>query len=155
MVNYADPQHGSTRAISHHQQHNGFLGDVEWKTSGHVEPADSYASASQIRQTNAVETSVAFKATYCLYGRSSNNRSCDQVWAPLMQQGVTGSLVAMKNDNGIGGEPGGGWSFANTAAGGHQGTLAAPQGPASRSPSATGSPPPTSRPLYCRLQPSA
>lgn len=112
--------------LVHEAEHLGLYGDVEWKTApSHIEPAEFFATSSQIREVNSVETSFAVNATYCVYGRSSNNRQCDNVYSTWVNalDGLTliSGLVGMDNDNTLQGDSGGGWSFSTEAAGGHRG----------------------------------
>ena len=62
---------------------------------------------------------------YCIYGRSSNNRECDEVYSDFVNAISGGtlisSLVGMTDDNTIGGDSGGPWSFGTEATGGHRG----------------------------------
>ena len=117
--------------LTHQSEHRGVWGDVEWKTSTHIEPAQFYASATDVRNVNAVEAraNISVGETVCQYGRFSNSRNCS-----LEVQGVSQActnrgvfndrLVLMNGDVGIPGDSGGGWSFANTAYGSHKGNCA-------------------------------
>lgn len=40
--------------MTHQGEHNGFFGDFEWKTTPHIEPAEFYATATQVRAVNSV-----------------------------------------------------------------------------------------------------
>lgn len=46
-------------ALSHRGEHNGDYGDVEWKSSGHLEPAEYWADVSDLRDVNAVTPSFS------------------------------------------------------------------------------------------------
>ncbi len=91
----------------------------------HIEPAESYATATQIREVNSIDGAFANGATYCVYGRSSDNRACDTVywtWAhSLSGATIISGLVGMSNDNKVPGDSGDGWWFNNEAAGVHRG----------------------------------
>jgi len=118
---------GAGRA-SHVKQHRGEWGDIEWKTTNHVEPAEFYASSSTRRVTRAVEpiANISQGESICLYGRSSNRRNCS-LRVERLSQACTNSgvwnnrLVLMDGDIGIGGDSGGGWSYNTTAFGSHKG----------------------------------
>ena len=123
------PNHG-THALSHRAQHLGSWGDVEWLSSAELEPDDFYADSSTIRDVAAVEArgNISLGESVCQYGRASNQRDCSLDVADLSEActdsrtGVTVSrLVVMNGDTAIGGDSGGGWSFGNTAFGGHYG----------------------------------
>lgn len=121
------PGHG-IHALVHQAQHRGQWGDVEWKTSAEAEPDDFYATATDIRDTAAVEprANISVNEPICAYGRSSNDRDCslevEDVSQACTNSGVFNDrLVMMNGDTQIGGDSGGGWSFGNTAYGGHKG----------------------------------
>lgn len=116
-------------ALTHQAEHRGQWGDVEWKTSAsHIEPAQFYASATDLRQVNAVEprASITVGEAICVYGRSSNSRNCSTtVFRTSVSCTVDGvfndRLVAMNTAVTIGGDSGGGWSFGTRAYGSHKG----------------------------------
>ena len=116
-------------ALTHQAEHRGQWGDVEWKTSAaHVEPAEFYASSTDLRQVNAVEprASITVGEAICVYGRSSNSRNCStNVLRTSVSCTVDGvfndRLVAMDAAVTVGGDSGGGWSFGTTAYGSHKG----------------------------------
>lgn len=115
--------------LTHQGQHRGQWGDVEWKTSTHIEPDDFYASSSSVRDVAAVEPrgSLTVGESVCVYGRSSNSRDCsDTVYRTSISCTNSGvfndRLVAMNfKRTTIGGDSGGGWSFNFTAFGSHKG----------------------------------
>ncbi|GAA1673551.1 hypothetical protein GCM10009830_19840 [Glycomyces endophyticus] len=115
-------------ALTHRQEHIGRYGDVEWKTSTHAEPAKFYPSAGTLRTTREVELLVemSLNESVCLYGRSSNDRDCGSLIKSRAHSctidgvGVR-NLIRTNRDIGIGGDSGGGWSYASTAYGGHTG----------------------------------
>ena len=103
-------------------QHIGLSGDVEWHVpSVHQILPEYYASPSDRRQVNSVETTAAVNNTYCLYSRMQGTRTCDQVYstyiATLTGVGLATNLVGMDDMNGIGGDSGGPWSYGTEAAG--------------------------------------
>jgi hypothetical protein len=108
------------------QEHIGQWGDVEWYTTNEAEADDFYADEfNNIRDVAAVEprANIAIGEAICFYGRASNHRDCSltvenpNVWCPFGPE----KLVQMNGDVTIGGDSGGGWSFGNTAYGGHYG----------------------------------
>jgi hypothetical protein len=116
-------------ALTFRGEHLGVFGDVQWHTSADVEPDDFYATATSIRDVAAVESwfGLVFGSWWCVYGRSSNSRSCDDVYSTFAVTFALGnlvsSLIAMRHDNTVGGDSGGTWSWGNTAAGVHQGDI--------------------------------
>lgn len=120
-----------TWGLTHQSEHRGVWGDVEWKTSSHVEPAQFFASATDLRDVTAVEAraNISVGETVCQYGRFSNSRNCSlevqDVSQACTNSGVFNDrLVLMNGDVGIPGDSGGGWSFGNRAYGSHKGNCA-------------------------------
>lgn len=124
---YRQPTDGLTYGLTHQGQHNGLLGDFEWKTTPHIEPAEFFATATQVREVNSVSSLLPENTPSCVYGRSSNARACDQVFSNFVIATVNGItnffLMAMDNDNTIPGDSGGPWSFATIADGIHKGDI--------------------------------
>ena len=124
---YEQPSDGLVYSLTHQLQHVGTWGDVEWKTSPHWEPAEYYATATQVRDVTSIEPwwGIAVNDWVCVYGRSSNSRSCDQVYATFVTvttaAGTASCLIAMDDDSTIGGDSGGPWSFGTEAFGTHKG----------------------------------
>jgi len=120
-----------TWALTHVDEHLGNWGDVEWKTSTHVEPDDFYATSTEIRDVADVElvSEITVNEFVCVYGRQSNSRDCNQrvldgVTNAVVQGEVVSHLVAM--DSGattVQRDSGGGWSMVNTAFGSHVGKV--------------------------------
>lgn len=115
-------------ALTHRAEHRGQWGDVEWKTSAHIEPAQFYASSTDVREVNSVEPRAAITVgeAICVYGRSSNSRNCStNVHRTSVSCTVNGvfnnRLVAMDAAVTIGGDSGGGWTFGTRAYGSHKG----------------------------------
>ena len=116
-------------ALVHQGEHRGQWGDVEWKTSTHIEPDDFYATATEVRDVAAVEPrgNITVGEAVCVYGRSSNSRDCShtvfRTSISCTNSGVFNDrLVAMNAKNTtIGGDSGGGWSFNFRAYGSHKG----------------------------------
>ena len=110
-------------------QHLGPLGDTEYHTTTHIEPAEFYASSGQIREVNAWHWTWSMPGSaVCRYGRSSNIRTCNHtvlnIGVTVNQNGtLVGSMVTASNHSGIGGDSGGGWSWGNTAWGIHSGSI--------------------------------
>ena len=124
---YNPPNGDDDYDIDFQDEHLGLFGDMQWHTSDHVEPAEYYATSTEIRDQDSVEPflGITNNSDYCIYGRSSNNRECDEVYSDFVNaiSGLTliSSLVGMTEDNTIGGDSGGPWSFGNEATGGHRG----------------------------------
>lgn len=119
------PGHGVHAAVVK-QRHEGQWGDVGWYTTNENEADDFYADEfNNIRDVAAVEprANIAIGEAICVYGRASNHRDCSltvenpNVWCPFGPE----KLVQMNGAVTIGGDSGGGWSFGNTAYGGHFG----------------------------------
>lgn len=115
-------------SLTHVAEHRGQWGDVEWKTSTHFEPAQFYASATDLREVNSVEprSSITAGESVCVYGRSSNSRNCGlTVYRTSVSCTVNGffndRLVAMNGTATIGGDSGGGWTFGTRAYGSTKG----------------------------------
>ncbi len=116
--------------LFHRGEHCGSHGDVEWKSSNHFELAEYWASPSDRRDVNSSETWYSVNNVYCVYSRMQGTRSCDRVYSTSVNQtGSSGAcngvqakrLVAMDNDNTVGGDSGGPWSYSTKAAGIHKG----------------------------------
>lgn len=125
-INEIDEPGFGVFSLTHQNEHRGAWGDIEWKTAtAHIEPAEFYASATEVRQVNAVEprASITVGEAICVYGRSSNSRYCGStVHLTSVSCTVNGffndRLVAMNNNSTtIGGDSGGGWTFGTTAYG--------------------------------------
>jgi hypothetical protein len=105
-------------------EHLGGWGDVGWFTTAQTEADDFYADAATIRDVASVESAANFSVgeVICGYGRASNDRDCSlAVRDTSIVCGGLNRLVQMNGDTLIGGDSGGGWSFADRAFGGHQG----------------------------------
>ena len=122
---YQQPEDGLTYGVVHQAQHLGLFGDFEWKTSNHIEPAEFFATNTEIRNVNSVTPafSLPVNTPSCIYGRSSNLRACDQVFSTFVVSAGISSLYAMDGDHTIGGDSGGPWSFATIADGIHRGDV--------------------------------
>lgn len=109
-------------ALYHRAEHCGSHGDMEWKTTAHVELAEYWASPTNRRDVNSVETWYSNNNVYCLYSRMQGTRTCDRVYShSVSQSGCQGRkayrLVAMDHNRGIGGDSGGPWSYGTKAVG--------------------------------------
>lgn len=129
-INEIDEPGVGAFGLTHQGEHRGQWGDVEWKTSAsHIEPDDFYATATEVRDVQAVEprANITVGESICVYGRSSNSRDCShtvlRTSISCTNSGVFNDrLVAMNAKNTtIGGDSGGGWSFNFTAYGSHKG----------------------------------
>lgn len=123
--------------LIHRAEHRGQWGDVEWKTSLHMEPPDAhiehpaafYASETEVRAVAAVEpqANITVREAICVYGRSSNAQDCShtvyRTSISCTSNGVFNDrLVAMNAKNTtIPGDSGGPWYFNFTAYGSHKG----------------------------------
>ena len=123
--------------LIHRAEHRGQWGDVEWKTSLHMEPpaahvehpAAFYASETEVRAVAAVEpqANITVREAICVYGRSSNAQDCShtvyRTSISCTSNGVFNDrLVAMNAKNTtIPGDSGGPWYFNFTAYGSHKG----------------------------------
>jgi hypothetical protein len=111
--------------LTHQGEHRGVWGDVEWKTSTHIEPDDFYASSIEVRDVTAVEprANITIDEYICVYGRGSNVRDCSEsvlhTSVSCTINGVSNSrLVAMDANYTAGpGDSGGGWSMNTKAYG--------------------------------------
>ncbi len=117
-------------SLSHRGEHCGSHGDVEWKSSSHFELAEYWASPTDRRDVNSRETWYSVNNVYCVFSRMTGTRTCDRVYSTsVSQKGSSGAcngvkakrLVAMDEDNTVGGDSGGPWSYSTEAAGIHKG----------------------------------
>ncbi len=113
---------------------NGTGGDVEYHTTTHPEDDDFYSDATTIRDvTGTKSTSTMVGGSICVYGRSSNVRTCNHI---VEATGVTATgggvtvtkLVRTDSTSTTGGDSGGGWSVGGTAWGIHMGQDSAGKG---------------------------
>jgi hypothetical protein len=99
---------------------------MEWHTTAHSEPAHFWADASDSRDPETLKVRWAKNEFACGYGRSSNDRSCDQIRSTYVimwtSSGLAFDLVSMDENNMIAGDSGGGWSYVNEVIGVHRGT---------------------------------
>ena len=121
---YIPPSGAPSYSLSQQNVHVGGLGDIQWMTSPHVEPAEYFASENEVRQVTDVDTGseISVNRWYCGYGRTSNVRKCDQVSSTFVifftfETGFIGDLVSMKNSFTQPGDSGGPWSWGTTAVG--------------------------------------
>jgi hypothetical protein len=129
-INQIEEPNVGVHALTHQAEHRGEWGDIEWKTSTHIEPDDFFATATSVRDVASVEprASITVGESICVYGRSSNSRDCSQTVLrtsiSCTNSGVFNNrLVAMNSSRTtIGGDSGGGWSFNFTAYGSVKGT---------------------------------
>ncbi len=118
--------------LSHRGEHCSSHGDMEWKSSGHFELAEYWASPTDLREVNSRENWYSVNDTYCVHSRVTGTRTCDQVYSSSVSQsssspgicngGTAERLVAMDDNNVVPGDSGGPWSFSTEAAGIVKGT---------------------------------
>ena len=115
-------------ALTHQAEHRGQWGDVEWKTSAHIEPAQFYASSTDLREVNSLEAraNISVGESVCVYGRASDSRNCGlTVFRTSVSCTVNGvfndRLVAMNGTATTNGDSGGGWTFGTRAYGSTKG----------------------------------
>mmetsp|Transcript_59943 Transcript_59943/g.147372 ORF Transcript_59943/g.147372 Transcript_59943/m.147372 type:complete len:461 (-) Transcript_59943:813-2195(-) len=109
-------------SLFHRAEHCGSHGDIEWKTTNHIEPAEYWASPTDRRDVHSVEDWYCVNNWYCLYSRMTGTRVCDQVYSTSTSQSGCGGrtsyrLVAMDDLNGVPGDSGGPWSWGTMAVG--------------------------------------
>lgn len=118
FTNYIDPV-GPDFCMSHVREHMGSNGDIEWKTTNHIEPAEFFAREDELRTVRSVSGLLLWGRSTCLYGRTSNNRTCTSIRSPFASFVLGGVLVsglATTNSTvSLGGDSGGPWSFASRA----------------------------------------
>jgi len=130
-----DNEEGGLNNLQWISEVHGTEGDVEYHTTDDTEDSRFYADATRIRSVNHTMFTVLMTIPWfnkvCVYGRSSNIRTCDHqiqainVTTTSTLNGITttvGNLVRASNVSTIGGDSGGGWSWANIAYGIHHGT---------------------------------
>ena len=100
----------------------GSQGDVEYHFTSHIELPEFYATETSIRNvTGTRPTHTMVGNSVCMYGRSSNHRTCDHIveavgLTVLMDGRVrVGNLARASNNSVIPGDSGGGWSWNTTA----------------------------------------
>ena len=123
-----EPIFGFGYDLEHERQHIGEHGDVEWKSSPtHVTRAEFWAHDTQLRDVTSVESwwGFLFGGTYCVYGRTTDDRECLDLShrdvSVNFTSGLTESLHGLEREVSLGGDSGGGVSFNNEAAGSHVG----------------------------------
>ena len=110
-------------------EEEGSGGDVEYHTTEHVELAEFYSDETTIRDVTSIKTTATMVGgTVCVYGRSSNVRTCNHeveaVNVSVKSGGCSctvGSLARTDSTSTIGGDSGGGWSYNYAAWGVHHG----------------------------------
>ena len=95
---------------------------------GISETAEFYATDTVIRDVNAVEpaANIVVGESICLYSRVQGVRDCsadvnNPNIACTTSSGTSYKLVQMDGTVDVTGDSGGGWSWSNTAYGGHKG----------------------------------
>ena len=111
----------SDYSTSFKKQHFGAYGDMEWHTTPHWDAPVYYGNVNSIWPVRTVAGSVSENEWVCFYSRRQSQRTCDQVLRTSVSTGSSSQMVAMKNDNSVGGDSGGPWSFYDKAYGIHQG----------------------------------
>lgn len=114
-------------SMTYRSQVYGTNGDVEYHTTSHVEYDDFYSDSTTIRDVTGIKTTNTMVGnSVCVYGRSSNVRTCNHtveaVNVTVNAGGTTvGKLVRVSGATTIGGDSGAGWSWTSTAWGVHHG----------------------------------
>lgn len=108
-------------ALYHKGEHDGTYGDMEWKTTGHVELPEYWANVNDKRYVNYRKTSFSNNDIVCVYSRMQGTRDCDYVYSTSTSQQGSKKLIAMDGYHTTGGDSGGPWSYSTTAAGIHKG----------------------------------
>jgi len=114
-------------ALGPEMQHEGGWGDLQWHTTGHIEPAYYYSKPNTRWPVRSIATSISKGEWVCAYSRMKGERNCDRVFrtsvsvnyscCPKMKR-----LVAMERNSNIGGDSGGPWSWYDKAYGIHSGS---------------------------------
>ena len=105
-------------------------GDVEYHTTTHIEPAEYWATSTNLRDVTGIRWTFFMFAgnSVCEYGRSSNTRTCNHdvisnnVTTTFTDGTTVSNLVRVSGDNSIGGDSGGPWSWGTVAWGVHSGS---------------------------------
>jgi hypothetical protein len=65
VYDYFEPETGDTYEIHFEAEHEGWVGDVQWMSTPHLDLAEYYANETpwDLREVNSVETSAAVNAT--------------------------------------------------------------------------------------------
>ncbi|MEL6893992.1 MAG: hypothetical protein AAFP84_20550, partial [Actinomycetota bacterium] len=120
-------QAGPDPVLVHAGEHNGAFGDMEWKTSAEDAVDNYWAGPGDYRDVGSVwgAGSFATNMVTCVHSRMQAQRSCDQIYSTSVSSTVNGitasNLVATDNDNTVGGDSGGPWSYGSIADGIHKG----------------------------------
>ena len=123
-------------SMTFRDQEWGSGGDVEYYTTDHAELAEFYSDATTIRDVTSIKTtSTMVGGTVCVYGRSSNVRTCNHrveavnvnTYDPDCPCTV-GNLARTGSASTINGDSGGGWSKNYASWGVHKGVDAAGKG---------------------------
>lgn len=121
MNRYSNP--GPDTVMFFRAQHNGFWGDVEWHTTNEPEIDNYIAGPGDERDVAVVWPSNGYAKNMwtCVHSRMQNRRSCDKIYSTNVSSNGAGNLIATDNDNTVGGDSGGPWSWNNIADGIHKG----------------------------------
>lgn len=118
---YEQPSDGLVYSMTHVTEHYGFWGDAEWKTTPHVEPAEYYASTTDLREVNSMSSWLPVNTPTCKFGRTTLVRTCDDVYSNYVVAAFAGPvhyfLMATDDNNVDFGDSGGPWSFGTEADG--------------------------------------
>ncbi len=104
-------------------EHLGEWGDIQWHTTPHTEYDDYYFNDTQRRDVSEIGGAVAVDDYICFHGEASGGQTCDYVYDDDVSTSTYDRLVAMDNDNTVGGDSGGPWFWLGTAYGIHSGDL--------------------------------
>jgi len=117
----------STHDVTLEGSHFGEHGDVSWYSTDSSDLAYFYFDglANEVREVNSVEavSDMVIGETVCVYGVASNSRDCSADIESLSASctytghGTVENMILMDDYLTIGGDSGGGWSYANAAYG--------------------------------------
>lgn len=113
---------GQLIPLKHRNQHIGQYGDVEWKTTAHIEPPIFYAAAGVPRfvTSRKAVSGMSPGDDVCSFSRQTVQRLCDIVYKVSVSKEddegrMLGRLVMMRNNWLQPGDSGGTWSYENKA----------------------------------------
>ncbi len=123
---YTHPVSGNTESVTRQDEYYGQHGEFEWYTTTGSEWPNWFADqANNLRRMDNVKSTWFRNDDTCVFGRSSNQRACDQIYRTSYTGNIDGNtverMVLTDTDNTIGGDSGGGWSYSTTAHGVHSG----------------------------------
>ncbi len=109
-------QHGGFPFDPSGNSPTGDFGDFQWHSFTTDVPSTSFFQNFGVRR-EAWSVRTAFRnATLCRFGQVTG-KHCDEVFRTNVSSGADARLVAMRNDNGMGGDSGGPWYLGNSVYG--------------------------------------